>query len=179
MFEKLVFVLVSFAAGSLLGGAFFHLLEESIEKLETFLSFQIFIIGFVCFFILERVVRWRHCHKKECNVHPFSYLILIGDAVHNFIDGFIIAISFLIDIMLGIVTTLMVIFHEIPQELGDFAVLVYGGFEKKKGAFTKLYFTINLHFWCALCIFLLSFPWKQNNFCPAFCSRGICIYSYI
>ncbi len=175
-FEKLVFIFVSFAAGSLLGGAFFHLLEESIEKLEAFLSFQIFIIGFVCFFILERVLRWRHCHKKECKVHPFSYLILIGDGVHNFIDGFIIAVSFLIDIRLGIVTTLMIIFHEIPQELGDFAVLVYGGFEKRKALLLNFISQLTCIFGALCAYFYSSFFGNKIVFALPFAAGG---FAYI
>jgi len=83
---------------------------------------------------LEKFVHWRHCHKvpSEKHPHPFSYVILTGDTVHNFIDGMIIGASYLVSIPVGIATTLAVVFHEIPQEVGDFGSLVYGGFSRKK-----------------------------------------------
>lgn len=82
---------------------------------------------------MERYLHWRHCHEEgECKIHAFTYLNLVGDGFHNFIDGMVIAASFLVSLKLGLVTTLAIVLHEIPQELGDFAVLVYGGFTKKK-----------------------------------------------
>ncbi len=132
VFEKLLMALVAFSAGGLLAGAFFHLLSESLEHFSSFYSFAVMIFGFVLFFFIERILHWHHCHEPKCEVHPVSYLILLGDGVHNFIDGLIIAVSFLISVPFGIITTLLIIGHEIPQELGDFAVLVYSGFSKKK-----------------------------------------------
>lgn len=129
---KTVFILVSFAAGVLLGASFFHLLPESIEKAGTETAFKIFIAGFTSFYLLERIMRWRHCHEKECDVHPVSQLALIGDSIHNFIDGVVIAVAYITDVKLGILTTFAVITHEIPQELGDFGVLVYGGYTVRK-----------------------------------------------
>ncbi len=130
--RKLVVILVPFSAGALLSGALFHLLEESLEKLEPMIAFIYLMVGFIFFFIIEKFFHWRHCHEGKCDVHPFTYTILVGDAVHNFIDGIIIAVSFLISVPFGIVTTLLIIGHEIPQELGDFGVLVYGGMNKIK-----------------------------------------------
>lgn len=130
LLKKLLLGLVGLSAGALLGGAFLHLIPESIESLE-FASLYV-ILGFILFFILEKFFYWRHCHKGKCDVHAFTYLNLIGDAVHNFIDGVIIAISFMVDVSLGVITTIAVIAHEIPQELGDFGVLVYGGWKKAK-----------------------------------------------
>ncbi len=130
--ERILHALVGFSAGALLGGAFFHLIAESLEEMPTMESFYIVFVGFILFFLIERFLHWHHCHKGKCDVHAFSYLILVGDAIHNFIDGLIIAASFLVDIGVGIVTTLAVMSHELPQELGDFGVLVYGGFSRKK-----------------------------------------------
>ncbi|MGI5827574.1 MAG: ZIP family metal transporter, partial [Patescibacteria group bacterium] len=95
------------------------------------------IIGFALFFIIERGLHWHHCHKHsgECKVHLFSYMNLLGDGVHNFTDGLAIAVSFLSSTNLGVATTLAVMAHEIPQEISDFGVLVYGGFSKKKALF--------------------------------------------
>lgn len=130
--NKILLILVSFSAGTLLSGAFFHMLAESLEGLGTITSFMYLFVGFILFFLIERFLHWHHCHKGKCDVHPFSQLILIGDSVHNFIDGLIIAAGFLISIPFGVLTTLMIITHELPQELGDFGVLLYGGYSKGK-----------------------------------------------
>ncbi|MBT5021514.1 ZIP family metal transporter [Candidatus Woesearchaeota archaeon] len=130
--KKLIIVLVGFSAGGLMGGAFFHLIPESLEHTSSENVFLFVMVGFVLFFIIERVLHWRHCHKGVCDVHIFTYMSLIGDGVHNFIDGAIIAAAFLVNIPFGIITTLVIVFHELPQELGDFAVLIHGGFSRKK-----------------------------------------------
>ncbi len=125
--------LVALSTGALLGGAFLHLLPEAItEKGADLAIFLYLLLGFSIFFMLEQFLQWRHQHTATPQVKPFSYLILVSDAVHNFIDGLIIAASFVTSFHLGFATTLAVALHEIPQELGDFAVLVYGGFAKKR-----------------------------------------------
>lgn len=129
---KILPVLVAFSAGAMLSGAFFHLLAEALEVLATTTAFVILFIAFVLFFVIERFLHWHHCHTGECDTHPFTYLILFGDAVHNFIDGLIIAASFMVNAGFGVVTTLLIIGHEVPQELGDFGTLVHGGFSRKK-----------------------------------------------
>ena len=133
--DRILILFVGFAAGGLIGGAFLHLLPEAIEQCGCDLVFLYTVIGFTVFFLMERYLYWRHCHDGVCDVHTFTYLNLIGDGVHNFTDGLIIAASFVTDIRLGIVTTLAVIFHELPQEMGDFGILVYGGFSKRKALF--------------------------------------------
>jgi len=135
LLKEIIFLLVAFSAGALISGAFFHLLAESLERLSTLISFSIFMGGFILFFIIEKYLHWHHCHEKNCKCHPVSQLILIGDGVHNFIDGLIIASSFYININFGIITTFLIILHEIPQELGNFGVLVYSGFSKTKALF--------------------------------------------
>lgn len=131
--NEILLILVSLSAGALMGGAFIHLLPEAIEKTEEATdAFTFVLIGFILFFILEKVLHWRHCHKGKCDVHTFHYMNLIGDSIHNFIDGLIIAASFVISVPFGFTTTLAIAAHEIPQEIGDFGVLIYGGFEKKK-----------------------------------------------
>ncbi|MEO0255299.1 MAG: ZIP family metal transporter [candidate division WOR-3 bacterium] len=132
IFEKLLFFLISLAAGALIGGSLLHLMPHSLEKIEPLSSFWIFILGFVSFFLLERILRWRHCHEFDCPIHPVTYLSLIGDSIHNFIDGVVIASSFLINFHFGIITTLIVLAHELPQELSDYAILIYGGMGKIK-----------------------------------------------
>jgi zinc and cadmium transporter len=141
--NKIVYYLVAISAGSLMGGAFFHLIPEAIEAVEEVGHhgveniFIAVLIGFGIFFILERVLHWHHCHKhkENCEVHPFTYLNLIGDGLHNFIDGVVIVAAFSLSIEIGIATTIGVILHEIPQEISDFGVLIYGGFSKLKAIF--------------------------------------------
>ncbi|MCM8819547.1 MAG: ZIP family metal transporter, partial [Candidatus Omnitrophica bacterium] len=136
--NKILLFLVSFAVGALFGDAFLHILPESFEKLGigVFAS-SLVIVGILVFFILEQFLRWRHCHIPISteHLHPVARLNLIGDSLHNFIDGMIIASSFSVDIKIGITTTLAIILHEIPQEIGDFGVLIYGGFLPKKALF--------------------------------------------
>lgn len=131
----ILYVLVAFSAGGMMGGAFFHLLPESLEHTPSLPVFVTLLVGFSLFFILERLILWHHCHDDVCKVHPFTYLNLVGDGVHNFIDGFVIAAAYLIDVHVGIVTTLAIVLHEIPQELGDFGVLIYGGFKPRRALF--------------------------------------------
>ncbi|MGQ9618572.1 MAG: ZIP family metal transporter [Candidatus Aminicenantia bacterium] len=132
-FDKLISFFVSISIGTLMGGAFFHLIPESLESLEsTYLPMGLVICGIFLFLLLEQMVRWRHCHDYDCPVHAFAYLNLIGDGLHNFIDGIAIASAYLIEPRLGVSTTIAILFHEIPQELGDFGVLIYGGFKKSK-----------------------------------------------
>ncbi len=133
LLQKILFALIGFSAGALIGGAFLHILPEALEKTRSEVVFYYLILGIVLFFLMERYFYWRHCHEESaCDIHAFTYLNLIGDGFHNFIDGMVIAASFIVSIKLGIVTTLAIILHEIPQELGDFGVLIYGGFSKQK-----------------------------------------------
>jgi zinc and cadmium transporter len=133
--NKILLFLVAFSAGGLLGDAFIHLLPESIATsgLTLFVSLSIFS-GIIVFFILEKFLRWRHCHDVDCSthVHHLGPINLISDGVHNLIDGLLIGASFLISIPLGITTTLAVIMHEIPHELGNFSVLLHSGYTIKK-----------------------------------------------
>jgi zinc and cadmium transporter len=131
--KRLTTILVGFASGTLLGGAFLHLLPESLTPENDQMTVMWYVIvGIVSFFALEKFLYWRHCHEKECPTHTFVYLNLVGDGIHNFIDGMVIAATFMIGFELGFATTLAVIFHEVPQEIGDFGVLVYGGLSRKK-----------------------------------------------
>lgn len=152
--DKYIEIFVSFAAGSFLGSAFFHLLPEATKQIGEN-SFVWIIISFLCFFILEKIFHWRHCHEENCKVHAFVHISLIGDAIHNFIDGAVIAAAFLTNFSLGISATLAIIFHEIPQEIGDFAVLVYGGWQKKKALFFN-FITALTSLVGALCVYLFS-----------------------
>ncbi len=133
LLKKVLIYLVSLSAGTLLGGAFVHLIPESFEA-EISNTPILILAGILLFFFFEKIIHWRHCHEIACDDHPhsFSYMILLGDALHNFIDGLLIGASYLISIPLGVSTTMAVIFHEIPQEIGDFGSLIYAGFSKAK-----------------------------------------------
>ena len=141
LLNKILLFSVAFSAGALIGGAFLHLLPEAIMKvgLDERALLNIFLVllaGFCTFFILEHFIHWHHHHAKEHpHILPFSYLILVSDAIHNFIDGLIIAASFMVAFPVGLATVLAVALHEIPQEIGDFGVLICGGFKKLKALF--------------------------------------------
>ncbi|MEK6883843.1 MAG: ZIP family metal transporter, partial [Nanoarchaeota archaeon] len=133
--KKSLIYFISFSVGALLGDVFIHLIPELIEKNSFNLSTSLYILsGIGVFFILEKFIHWQHCHGNITNnhIHPFAYTNLIGDALHNFIDGTIIAASYFVSTQIGIATTIAVVLHEIPQEIGDFGVLIHGGFTKVK-----------------------------------------------
>lgn len=136
--RKILFFLVSFAAGALLGDVFIHLIPEIVEEAGFGLNVSLYLLlGMLIFFILEKFIHWRHCHipTSKQHPHPFAIINLVGDGFHNLIDGMIIAGSYLASVPLGIATTLAVVFHEIPQEIGDFGVLIHGGFTRAKALF--------------------------------------------
>lgn len=130
--QKIVVYLVALSAGTLIGDAFIHLLPEASEALDADSLFLTVLLSFIGFFIIEKVFHWRHCHTAGCEEHTFGIMNLIGDGVHNFIDGLIIAAAFIVDVQLGILTTFAVALHEIPQEISDFGVLIHAGWSNKK-----------------------------------------------
>jgi zinc and cadmium transporter len=133
--KKILLYLVSFSVGGLFGDAFIHLIPEAMEESGFGTSISLLILfGILFSFVVEKFLQWRHCHIPTSSEHPhsFAYMNLFGDAVHNLIDGLIVGGSYIASIPVGVSTTLAVIFHEIPQELGDFGVLIHGGFKKKK-----------------------------------------------
>lgn len=139
--KKFTLFLVSFAVGGLFGDAFIHLLPEAYEELGANLQTSLFIIlGLLLFFVLEKFLRWRHCHIPTSSTHPHPMVTMnaIGDTAHNLIDGMLIGASFLVGTPLGISTALAVIAHEIPQEIGDFGVLIHGGLTPKKAVLVNL-----------------------------------------
>jgi zinc and cadmium transporter len=147
--RRLTAWLVSFAVGALMGDALLHLIPQAFLKLGPGpLPMVLVIAGFLAFFVLEKFLRWRHCHDAACDFHggeealgtdgrlkPVVAMNLAGDAAHNFFDGVVIAASFLVAPALGLATTLAVLFHEIPQEMGDFGVLVHGGLSTRRAVF--------------------------------------------
>ena len=133
--RKILLYFVSFSAGGLFGDAFIHLIPQAVEGSGFGAGVSLSILsGIIASFIVERFLQWRHCHipTSEEHPHPLAYMNLFGDAVHNFIDGLIVGGSYVASIQLGVASTLAVVFHEVPQEIGDFGVLTYGGFNRSK-----------------------------------------------
>lgn len=131
--DRILLPLVAFAAGSLIGGALFHMLPVAVEQMNHSLAVYIWLAaGFMLFLALEQFLNWHHSHSQfPAEQQPLTYLILIADAVHNFVGGLFVAASFLVDFKLGVVAWLAAAAHEVPQELGDFGVLIHGGWSKR------------------------------------------------
>ena len=135
--KKYISLFISLAVGALLGDAFIHLIPEAFENFsDPSVASLLIISGIILFLIIEKFLHWHHhdddTEKNHIHPHPVGKLLLFTDGFHNLIDGIIIGVSFLVSIPIGIATTLAVVLHEIPQELGDFAVLIHSGYEKKK-----------------------------------------------
>ncbi|MFW9901755.1 MAG: ZIP family metal transporter [Candidatus Thorarchaeota archaeon] len=202
--DRILFILVAFATGTIFATALFDLIPESLHHAEELnaggmviqesLVFIYIILGFVIFFILERFIYWFHGHAheqenqmvcyesiterkanpltKDPNIKTFVYLNLIGDGMHNFLDGVVILVSFLQGINSGIVITLAVFFHELPQEIGDFGILVYGGFTKKKALIYNFLSGIVAILGGVVTLFLTSLLETFNLFILAFSGGG-------
>ncbi len=136
--KKILLFLVSFSAGALFGSAFIHLLPEAIEKAGFSLKISVYLIlGILIFFILEKFFHWRHCHipTSKKHPHPLAFTNIIGDGLHNLIDGLVIGGAYMAGFSVGFATTIAVILHEVPQEIGDFGVLLHAGLSKTKALF--------------------------------------------
>jgi zinc and cadmium transporter len=135
LLDRLLLVLVALAAGGLIGGAFLHLLPRAVEEYgsaDTLPLFVYVIVGFCLFYVLEQFIHWHHHHAATHEREPVSYLVLLSDTIHNFVDGLVVAGAFLLGVDVGVVTAAAIALHEIPQEIGDFGVLVYGGFDRTR-----------------------------------------------
>ncbi|MFH0891685.1 MAG: ZIP family metal transporter [Candidatus Falkowbacteria bacterium] len=132
--KRIIQPLVAFSAGALLGGAFLHLLPEAAEKMGAGSQvWLIVILGFSAFFLIEQFIHWHHCHRMPSeHRHPVTYLVLISDGIHNFLDGLAVGAAFMAGPGIGVAATLAVAMHEIPQELGDFGIMIHGGWKKSK-----------------------------------------------
>ncbi len=136
---KLIPWLVSYAVGALLGVSMLELLPTSLEQLPASRVFTTLLLGILLFFVLEKLVLWRHCHIHDCEVHESSvFPVLIGDAFHNFVDGAVVAAAVMTSIPLGISTAVAVAAHEIPQEVGDFAILLHAGYSRGRALFLNV-----------------------------------------
>lgn len=170
--NKFIFSFVSLSIGALIGDAFLHLLPEATEKINNESVYLFVIIGFFMFFIIEKVIHWRHCHQEHCSVHTFAHMNLIGDGIHNFIDGLIIAGSYIVNPGVGAASTIAVFLHEIPQEIGDFGVLIYGGMSRKKALFYNFFSAVTAVFGGIFGFYLLSFSNAISGFLLAIAAGG-------
>ena len=154
--QKINLLLVSFAIGALLGDTFIHLLPKAFQSLNSLSVSLLTIGGLLVFFILEKILRWHHCHEINCseNKHLIT-LNTVGDTIHNLVDGILIAASFMVDVRLGIFTSIAVLLHEIPQEISDFAILIHGGLSLKK-AILYNFFSATSAFLGVFLVFLLG-----------------------
>jgi zinc and cadmium transporter len=131
--QNLIPCLISYATGTLLGAAFLGLLRHAFDHAPATSILFTVLVGILAFFLLEKIVIWRHCHNAECEKHATAGpLLLIGDALHNFIDGIAIAAAFVASIPVGVSTALAVFAHEFPQEVGDFAILLESGYSRRR-----------------------------------------------
>ena len=135
----LLLFLIAFSAGTILGAVFFDLIPEAVEIVDETFVFIYISIGYIAFFVLERFIYWYHGHGHESDIHKtmestspkrLALLNLIGDGIHNFTDGMIIAASFTANFLVGLTATIAVIFHELPQEMGDYGILLFAGFKR-------------------------------------------------
>jgi len=142
-------VLISYAVGALLGAVFLDLLPEAFGRADSLEQMAgIVLAGILLFFVMEKLVLWRHCHVEQCEAHdppPLMHdhgrsgtMIMIGDTFHNFVDGVLIAAAFLASNELGIVTAVAIIAHEVPQEVGDFLILLHSGFSRSRALLLNL-----------------------------------------
>ncbi|MDO9106346.1 MAG: ZIP family metal transporter [Methylovulum sp.] len=185
---------VSFAIGALLTVAFWGLIPQAFidVKPELFQSLSgTILVGILLFFVLEKLLIWRHCHSGSCEAHGDEHehghnhghgaksagtLIIVGDGIHNFVDGILIAAAFLTDVQLGIVTSLAVAAHEIPQEVGDFAILLASGYSKSKALFYNILASLSTVFGGVLAYFSLE---DLQDYLPYFLALAASSFIYI
>lgn len=138
-----IILLVSLAAGSMIAVSFFDLLPEALTSHGDLMTiFEFLVLGFIIFLLIEKTVLFYHCHEENCQIHSTTKLVILGDAVHNFLDGVAIAASFLVSAKLGFFTTLAIILHEIPHEIGTLGVLMHNGYSKLKAMVYNLFLAL-------------------------------------
>jgi len=172
-----VILLVSFSSGSLFGNAFIHLLPETVARNGFTVWVSIYTLsGIAGCFVVEKFVHWRHVHSPAHEeVEAFAYMNLLGDAVHNLLDGVVIVSAYALDISVGVATTIAILFHEIPQEMGDFGVLVHGGLSRKKALFFNFVTALTALIGALLTMVLINFAQQLTVFLIPF-SAGTFIY---
>lgn len=160
LLKKFIWVLVALSSGAMLGAAFFNLIPEAVASSED--AFIYILGGILLFYIIETLLHWHHCHTDDCTTEttlhtkPYAYMNLLGDGLHNFTDGIIIAAAYVTDINLGIAATVAIILHEIPQEISDFGVLISAGFSRKKALLANFITALTAIIGATLTFFLAS-----------------------
>lgn len=145
LLKRVLFLLISLAAGALLGDAFVHLLPEAFSEANALAVSLVVISGILSFFLLEKLLHWHHSHGEEefspdhAKIHPVGNLVLVSDGLHNLVDGLIIGAAFMVSTEIGIATTIAIALHEIPQEIGDFGLLLHAGFSRAKALLYNLF----------------------------------------
>ncbi|MEW6611745.1 MAG: ZIP family metal transporter [Pseudomonadota bacterium] len=171
--RRLLPAMISYATGALLAGSLLGLIPEALEQAPVHEVLGAVLAGLLGFFILEKLVLWRHCHDDSCNTHSSAApLILLGDGFHNFLDGVVIGAAFLTSVPLGIATTLAIIAHEIPQELGDFAILLHSGYSRAKALAFNLLSNTTTILGAVLAYYTLSAVQAAVPFVLAFSAAG-------
>lgn len=173
LLERALPRLISFSTGTLLGAALMGMIPHAAKELPVANVAQMVLMGLILFFVLEKLLVWRHCHKHDCDVHASSGpLLLVGDAVHNFVDGVVIAGAFLTSTPLGIATALSTIAHEVPQELGEFMVYLRSGFTRKRALLLNAATSLTSTLGAILGYFFLSGMRAVGPYMLAFAAAG-------
>lgn len=175
--KKFLIYMVSFSAWALFGDVFIHLIPQTIKMWFTTLSWLYILAGIIFWLVTEKVIHRNHCHMPitKHHVHHFAIMNLVGDFVHNIIDGLIIWASYLVNIPTGIATTMAVMLHEIPQEIGDFGVLVHGWFSKKRALLMNFLTALSAIVWLVVALLLAEKTWNIETFLVPF-AAGSFIY---
>ena len=157
--------LVSYAVGALLGASMLAILPQTFDQLPATHVLGTLLAGILLFFVLEKLVLWRHCHTHDCEVHDGSVVpVLVGDAFHNFVDGAVIAAAVMTSIPLGISTAVAVAAHEIPQELGDFAILLHSGYSRRRALMLNVLSGVTAVAGAVLAVFTLDWVPVLNEY---------------
>lgn len=173
--KKYSYLMVGIAVGALLGDAFVHILPESYQALESTIVSILLMSGMLLFFGVEKFIRWHHCHDPDCQEHSSTHLVsisLIGDSIHNFIDGCLIAGAFLIDPLIGITTSIAVVLHEIPQEIGDFGIFLHSGLTRFQAIKLNLTSAMFALLGCLITLLFGSISENLINFLLPFTAGG-------
>lgn len=181
--RRMLFILISLAAGALLGDAFIHLIPEAFEGAGDALTVSMLVLaGFFTFFVLEKFLNWHHVHADEpldaaehARIHPVGHLVLVSDGMHNLIDGVAIGAAFMVSPAVGIATTAAILLHEIPQEIGDFALLIHAGFSRTQALIMNLFSALSAFVGVGLAFVLAGFFESAAPLIAAF-SAGMFIY---
>lgn len=171
--DRLLPTFVSFSTGTLLGAAFLGMIPHATEHLALSTVLLIMLAGIVAFFVLEKLLIWRHCHKHDCEVHATSgALITLGDSFHNFVDGVVIGAAFLESTSLGMATAISAVAHEIPQEIGEFMILLQSGYSRRKAFLMNAISSLTTVVGAVLAYYLLSEVETVSSYLMAFAAAG-------